>query len=171
MGHVPPGLSADDRGRNLYSSGYCHEAPAKQLQLENIASIMFCIGILFSKLSILSIFIKVFVPFHEGLIYWVNQLLIYTNVMFYVGALVVLLLQCIPRAKISTPMLPGHCIDVYLFVVISGAWNVVSDFVILAFPVWAIWYLNMPLNRRLGIGILFGTGALYVHLLKYLPDV
>jgi hypothetical protein len=125
---------------------------------------MYCIGIMFSKLSILFIFMKVFVPFHEGLIYWVNQLLIYTNVTFYMGAMVALLLQCIPRAKISNPTLPGCCIDVYMFLIISGAWNVVSDFVILAFPLWTIWHLNMPLNRRLGIGILFGTGALYVLL-------
>ena len=118
---------------------------------------------MFSKLSILFIFMKVFASFHEGLIYWVNQLLIYINVMFYMVVMLAWLLRCVPRAKISNPMLPGRCIDLYLFVVISGAWNVLSDFVILVFPLWAIWYLNMPLNRRLGIGILFGTGALYVH--------
>jgi hypothetical protein len=125
---------------------------------------MYSIGIMFSKLSILFIFMKVFVPFHEGLIYWMNQLLIYINVLFYMGAVVALLLQCIPRAKIANPTLPGRCTDVYLFAVISGAWNVASDFVILAFSVWAIRHLNMPLTRKFGIGILFGTGALYVHL-------
>ncbi len=133
---------------------------------------MYCIGVLFSKLSILFLFMKVFVPVREGLVYWTNLLLIYLNAAFYIGGAVALICQCIPRAKISNPLVPGHCTNVYLSFMLSGVWNVLSDFFILVFPMWAIWHLHMPLKRKLGITIVFAAGALYVILSllsQYLP--
>lgn len=118
---------------------------------------------MFSKLSILFLFMKVFVPIHEGLVYWANLSLICTNTLFYIGGSVSLIFQCVPRAKIWNPTLAGRCTDVYLAFMLSGIWNVLSDFFILAFPLWAIWHLHMPLKRKLGMAIVFATGVLYVH--------
>lgn len=117
---------------------------------------------MFSKLSILLLFMKVFVPFKRGAVYWTNQALIYVNGLFYFGAVISLICQCIPRAKISNPTLPGKCTDVYLSFMISGVFNVLSDFFILIFPIWAIWHLQMPMKRKFGISIVFATGVLYV---------
>jgi hypothetical protein len=122
---------------------------------------MYCIGIMFSKFSILFLFMKVFVPVREGLVYWANLLLICTNALFYIGGVGGLLCQCIPRAKISNPTLPGRCTNVYLSFMLSGIWNVLSDFFILNFPLWAVWHLQMPLKRKFGITIVFATGVLY----------
>ncbi|ERF76651.1 hypothetical protein EPUS_04471 [Endocarpon pusillum Z07020] len=128
-------------------------------QLENIASIMYCIGIMFAKLSILLLYMKLFVPIRRGGVFWANQVLIYVNGLFYIGAVVALICQCIPRAKISQPRLPGRCTNVYLSFMISGVFNVLSDFFILIFPLWAIWHLQMPLKRKFGVSIVFATGV------------
>jgi hypothetical protein len=123
---------------------------------------MYCIGIMFAKLSVLLLYIQVLVPCRRGGVYWANQLLIWVNVLFYFGVVVALICQCIPRAKISNPTLPGMCTNVYLSFMISGVFNVLSDFFILVFPLWAIWHLQMPLKRKFSISVVFATGALYV---------
>lgn len=123
---------------------------------------MYCIAIMFAKLSILLLYMKIFVPSRRGGVFWVNQTLIYVNALFYFGAVIALICQCIPRAKISNPRLPGRCTNVYLSFMISGVFNVLSDFFILAFPLWAIWHLQMPLKRKFGVSVVFATGVLYV---------
>lgn len=117
---------------------------------------------MFAKLSILLLYMKIFVPTRRGGVFWVNQVLIYINTLFYTGAVVALICQCIPRAKISNPRSPGRCTNVYLSFMISGVFNVLSDFFILIFPLWAIWHLQMPLKRKFGVSIVFATGILYV---------
>lgn len=123
---------------------------------------MYCFSIMFAKLSILLFFMKIFVPTRRGGVFWVNQVLIYINALLYIGSVVALLCQCIPRAKISNPTLPGRCTNVRLSVMISAVLNVVSDFFILVLPLWAIWHLQMPLKRKFGVSIVFATGVLYV---------
>jgi hypothetical protein len=164
MGYVTPNLNGDPRGRSPFPA-QLHESsslPYCTLQLENIASIVYCIAIMFAKLSILLLYMKIFVPTRRGGVFWANQVLIYVNALFYFGAVVALICQCIPRAKISNPRLPGRCTDVYLSFMISGVFNVLSDFFILAFPLWAIWHLQMPLKRKFGVSVVFATGVLYV---------
>lgn len=119
---------------------------------------------MFSKLSILLLYMKIFVPSRRGGVFWANQSLVWVNAMFYFGAVIALICQCIPRAKISNPTLAGRCTDVYLSFLISGVFNVLSDFFILVFPLWAIWHLQMPLKRKAGISFVFATGVLYVPL-------
>jgi hypothetical protein len=75
---------------------------AYHLEFENIASIMYCIGIIFSKL-----YMQVFVPCGRGDVCWANQVLIWVNALFYFGVVVALICQCIPREKISNPTLSG----------------------------------------------------------------
>ncbi|KAF7503777.1 hypothetical protein GJ744_003269 [Endocarpon pusillum] len=128
-------------------------------QLANIASMMYCIGIMFTKLSILLHYMKLFVPNRRGGVFWANQVLIYVNGLFYIAAVVALIFQCIPRARISNPSLPGQCINVHLSFLISGIFNLLSDFFILIFPLWAIWHLQMPLKRKFGASIVFAAGV------------
>jgi hypothetical protein len=102
---------------------------------------MYGVAIMFAKLSILLLYMKIFVPNRRGGVFWVNQALIHASALFYVGSVVALICQCTPRAKISNLKLPGRCINVHLNYMISGVFNVLSDFFILAFPLWAIWHL------------------------------
>ena len=44
--------------------------------------------------------------------------------------------------------------------VVQGVGNVVSDFYLLIVPLPAVWGLQLPLKKRLGISAIFGTGLL-----------
>jgi hypothetical protein len=138
---------------------------ATHVQMENTAWIMYCAGILCSKLSILFLFIEVFVIKRRGVVFCVNMTIVGCNILFYVAMIFALALQCIPRAKITIPGLPGRCIDIYPTYMVTAVFNVLSDFFILCFPVWAIWQLQMPNNRKFCSTVSFTAGILYVHFL------
>lgn len=115
---------------------------------------------MFLKLSILFFFLKVFMPIRRGAVYWINILLCWLNALFYISCVIALACQCIPRSKLSNPKIEGKCLDVYLIFIVTGVCNVLSDFFILIFPLWAIWHLNMPLTRKLHVSVIFAVGAL-----------
>jgi hypothetical protein len=60
--------------------------------------------------------------------------------------------------------LDGNCnqVDDYVWAMTAGIFNIVSDIAILLIPQRAIWKLNMPLNRKIGISFLFALGLLAV---------
>lgn len=76
MGHVAPDVSRDCRGRRLLYSPDMSTS-AYQHQLENIASVIYCIVIMFAKLSIPLLYVNIFVPTGRGGVFWANQVLIY----------------------------------------------------------------------------------------------
>lgn len=121
---------------------------------------MYNCAILFLKLSILCLFMEILIPMKAGPVYFAYMVLIVSNVMLYGGGNIAMLAACVPRAKITKPWLPGRCINVDLYFLISGSWNVVSDFFIVVFPIWAIWQLKLPVKRRIGVSIVFGTSLL-----------
>ena len=121
---------------------------------------MYNFAILFSKLSILCLFMEVLIPMRAGPVYWAYMILIVSNIMLYAGGNIALFAACIPRAKLTKPWLRGRCINVDLYFMISGSWNVVSDLFILVFPLWAIWRLKLPIKRRIGVSIVFGASIL-----------
>jgi hypothetical protein len=67
-----------------------------------------------------------------------------------------------PREKTWTPFLEGHCIDVAAAIVVQGAINLFLDIGLLITPLWAIWRLQLPLKRKIGISAVFGVGILSV---------
>jgi hypothetical protein len=69
-----------------------------------------------------------------------------------------------PREKTWTPFLEGHCIDVAAAIVVQGAVNLFLDIGILITPLWAIWRLQLPLKRKVGISAVFAVGILSVPL-------
>ena len=133
-------------------------------QLENIASIVYCVAILFAKLSILLLFDKLLIPAKNGLYYWINTTLMWFFCLFYAVAIAVLLGQCNPRAKIWIPSLPGYCVNIGAACVLSAITNTLTNLVVLIFPIWIIWHLQMPLKRKAGVIFVFATGLLCVSI-------
>ena len=68
--------------------------------------------------------------------------------------------ECNPRAKIWNPLLPGHCFNIDAFFLVTGIFNVVSDFYILLLPMPALWRLQIPLQKKIPMMIVFATGFL-----------
>lgn len=126
----------------------------------NITEIMYSPIICSAKVSILVQFMRIFVPRHQGMIYWIIQFVIWTNVGFYLATTLALTFQCTPREKIWHPYIPGRCINIDVQIVTSGSWNIVSDISILVLPLHCIWLLQIPIKRKLGVSAVFATGLL-----------
>jgi hypothetical protein len=67
-----------------------------------------------------------------------------------------------PARKNLKPDAVRNVTNVYLSFMISGVFNILSDFFIVVFPLWAIWHLQRPLKRKFGTSVVFATGVLYV---------
>ena len=66
-----------------------------------------------------------------------------------VAALFSTAFQCTPIEKAWNPMLPGYCINTYIWYLATAALSVVIDFYILLLPVPMIWTLKTSLRRRI----------------------
>ena len=77
-----------------------------------------------------------------------------------ISASITLGLQCIPLEKVWDPTVAGHCINSNAFYKAGSATDVVGDFAILFLPIPAVWDLQMPLKKKLGIISIFTLGSL-----------
>ena len=68
--------------------------------------------------------------------------------------------QCKPIAKYWDPELPGHCINLSTYFVATGIFNLVSDIVMLLFPIYRTWKLQMSTKRKFGVSAIFFIGGL-----------
>lgn len=116
--------------------------------------------IFITKLSILLLYLRIFVPSGRPKFYYIVHFVIWFNLLFYIANLPIEIWSCIPREKIWDPLLPGHCINNELVFVAGGIINVISDFTILALPIFSIWHLQMPTQRKVGVSAVFATGLL-----------
>ena len=55
---------------------------------------------------------RVFCSVQRDVPYWLTVFLIVVNTGFYTAFLIAPAAVCLPRAKIWTPSLPGHCLNV-----------------------------------------------------------
>ncbi|KAK3934188.1 hypothetical protein QBC46DRAFT_400496 [Diplogelasinospora grovesii] len=93
-------------------------------------------------------------------VFWIINALLALNAGYYTSAIFTFVFQCTPREKAWNPLMEGYCINVAAATVVSGAVNLFLDIGILFTPLWAIWHLQLPLKRKLGISAVFGVGIL-----------
>lgn len=128
------------------------------LKLYYINRIFYSPTILAAKLTILLQLMRIFAPIKRGLVYWLIQALIWLNAGFYLANVLSVIFQCTPVRKAWNPSMPGVCVDTNLNLVVTGAINVLSDALILLLPLWTIWHLKMPTQRKLGVSVVFAAG-------------
>ena len=116
---------------------------------------MFCI-----KLSILLQLKQLFCPPGRNMTWYLIQLLVWSNLLFYIADTCVEIWECIPRSKIWDRMVPGRCVNINAAFFATAAVNVVSDFLMLALPVSNVWNLQMPVKRKIAISGVFLFGGL-----------
>lgn len=107
---------------------------------------------------------RIFVPRGiRDVVFWMIQGLIALNVCFYLANELTIAFQCNPIAKAWDSSIPGKCILTSLNPIITSVINVLSDVLILALPIWAIWHLQkVPTKKKLSVSAIFATGILYV---------
>ena len=127
-------------------------------QLNYAICILYNPTILFTKASILILYLRVFNPVHRTVI--ILHVVLWANFTFYFTATFVEAFPCVPIRKVWYPLLEGHCFDQLAGQTASAAINTFSDFVILLVPIANIWGLQLYTKGRLGLLLIFGFGIL-----------
>jgi hypothetical protein len=104
---------------------------------------------------------KIFVVNHKSTTYLLIQLVLWLNFLFYTAMTLSVIFMCSPIRKFWNPTLPGHCVNSFAIIVVSAVFNVVSNIATVFLPVRAIWQLQMPMKRKLGVSSVFMAGLLY----------
>lgn len=86
--------------------------------------------------------------------------MIWLNICFYLANVLSVIFQCNPVRKAWDTTTTGACIDTNLNFVITGVINVISDVLILLLPLWTIWHLKLPMQKKLTVSAAFATGVL-----------
>ena len=129
-------------------------------QLANASQIMYGPLIFITKLSILLLFLRIFVPSRKSKTFYLVHILLWTNLVFYLADTIVEIFECTLRRKIWLPKTPGKCVSISSLILITAIINVVSDFSILLLPMASIWRLQQEINQKLGITAIFAAGLL-----------
>lgn len=115
-----------------------------------------------TKLAILLLYRRVFLPQRGGFFDWVLRLFMLILGLFYFATTIVKIWECSPRARIWDKSIPGTCIDIPALLNTSGLFNMVTDVLILLVPVKSVWNLHMTRKRKLGVILVFTVGLTYV---------
>ncbi|KAI1824131.1 hypothetical protein F4861DRAFT_507412 [Xylaria intraflava] len=147
------------QGRHLWDVTAADFSQA--LLILNIIEILYGPTMFCAKYVVLRQIETVFFNHHrKGLAFNSVRILIWANFFFYFAISLSFILACVPRSKISNPLLPGMCIDTSASIIATSAINVVSDFTILITPITSIWSLQLPLKKKLAAGAVFAVGIL-----------
>ena len=115
----------------------------------------------FTKASILLLYIRAFNPVRRTCV--ILHVVLWTNFVFYLSAVIGEAFQCLPVRKAWLPLLPGHCINQKVAQTASAAINAFSDCIILAVPLANVWGLQLYRKGRVGLFMIFGFGVWYVQ--------
>ena len=86
--------------------------------------------------------------------------MIVLNAVFYVYMIIQFGI-CEPSSDALSPTQPPQvCLYSFTFVIVSGAFNLVLDVLVLVTPVYAIWRLKLPIQRKLNTAAVFAIGTL-----------
>lgn len=124
----------------------------------NIASIHYGITICITKLAILLLYRRAFSPYSRSVFDIICKGLIALLILFYIATNLTKIWECVPRAKIWDPSIPGHCIDTPTLLNTSGIFNTVTDFILVLLPVRAVWNMNMNLRKKALVVLAFTFG-------------
>ena len=80
--------------------------------------------------------------------------------MYFAACLFISIFQCVPRAKVWNPELPGSCVDYQTYILVTGFFNCGSDLLMLLFPLVCVLKLQMSTKRKLGLSAVFLIGTL-----------
>lgn len=95
-------------------------------------------------------------------VWWGSWTIISTTVVFFTTTFLLTIFNCMPRAKIWNPELPGRCIDPKPVIDSTSGFNIASDVAILMLPVKSVWHMRISLRKKISIILLFSTGLMYV---------
>ena len=130
-------------------------------QISYAVQVLYPLAVTAIKLSILFLYLRLF-PSRSFRTFVVGHM-----VLAVVGGLVasaVTIFQCKPIAKNWIGALPGACLDQGRLFEVVVIFNLLTNVMILLLPMPTIWWLHMPLRRRILVLGIFSIGAMQVEL-------
>ena len=127
----------------------------------NITSVEYAPTILCTKLAILFLYRRVFLPHRGTLFDWALRVFMAILVLFYIATAIVEIWECTPREKIWNKSSPGTCVDVSSLLNTSGLFNTITDLMVLLVPIKSVWNLRMTTKRKIGVAAVFTVGFTY----------
>ncbi|KAL2127667.1 hypothetical protein VTI74DRAFT_10338 [Chaetomium olivicolor] len=125
-----------------------------------LAEILNAITMWAAKCSILFQLKRIFCPGQSrNAIFWSVHGLLFLNTAYHIAAMFTFIFQCTPREKTWILLMEGECINVAAATVVSGAVSLFLDMGSLITPIVAVFHLQLPLTRKLGISAVFGVGV------------
>ncbi|KJZ76498.1 hypothetical protein HIM_04227 [Hirsutella minnesotensis 3608] len=151
-------------GRHLYTVGAGHhmwdvlysDYSPRFLQTTVGATLTYAISISFSKLSILSFYLRVSPDlfFRRAVYGLIGLVCAYT-----VSYILVIVFRCQPVAKSWDLAVEGKCIEYLLPMMVLSIANILIDLIILVLPVKVIVPLQIPTRQKVSLVLLFATGG------------
>ncbi|KAL1870762.1 hypothetical protein Daus18300_005082 [Diaporthe australafricana] len=125
----------------------------------NVARVLYGITICMAKLAILCLYRRVF-SVHRRSQFDITVIgLMVLLVLFYVATVIIKIFECLPRARIWDPSVPGHCIDMSMLLNVSGIFNTVTDLILVMMPFKVVWNLKlMTLKQKASVILAFTFG-------------
>ncbi|KAL7818735.1 hypothetical protein V8C44DRAFT_175911 [Trichoderma aethiopicum] len=111
------------------------------------------------KLSILCFYLRVF---PNSKLRIATQIVIGIVTLWGLGSVLMFFFVCRPFEATWNPLAGGTCSDRIATFLAVGAYNIVSDVIILALPLRTIWTLNTRSQMKVALTVLFLTGLLRV---------
>ncbi|KAI1409934.1 hypothetical protein F5Y13DRAFT_203079 [Hypoxylon sp. FL1857] len=115
-------------------------------------------AILFARLSILLLYIRIFFPIGtpRSTFRWIIHIVIWLNLLYTISLILVTTLQCIPEH------LPwgSSCVNQWLILVMASTINIITDIAVLVIPIAAILKLHATKRKKWAIWALFAFGTL-----------
>ena len=110
-----------------------------------------------NKIAILCLYRRVFPsPKLKRCLYGLGVFLAVHGVTGAIGSVT----QCIPLAHLWDPSIPGNCADQLAFIATMGTFTVLTDFILLAMPLFPLARLQVSRTRRIQLIVVFSIGGL-----------
>lgn len=130
------------------------------IQVGITVDIMYTWSLVWSKLSLLALYYRVFGFGYFKRACWAVMVLV---VAWAITSSLSLFLLCVPLAKYWDPSLKGHCGDPIPVRLANSVATIVTDVIILCLPIPQIWGLHgLRGTERAGLVLLFALGFLSV---------
>jgi hypothetical protein len=129
-------------------------------QIGLASAIIYCLCILFIKLSILLLYLRIS-PERKFRI--AVQLVIAIVVGYNLASAFANLFSCNPISKTwDVSITEGSCINRPLFYFANAGANIGTDVIMIVLPIPMLWNLQLPMRQKLALIGIFMAGSLYV---------
>jgi hypothetical protein len=131
-------------------------------QLDLSLTIIYCLCILFIKLSILQLYLRIS---PDGKLRATVSLLIAIVVGYNLGSAPVNLFSCDPIARTwDFSISIGSCINRPVFYFANAGLNIGTDLIMIVLPILMLRNLHLPMRQKAGLIGIFMAGSLYASL-------